>query len=84
MKIQPLYKFGQKFEIELKGNYKNTKIEIAQKVIGFISEIKVRGTSTKDSYEYGITTDMPKCYHRGEPPFIYLMEDELEHLIMKE
>lgn len=74
--IQPKYKFGQDVVVELVAKY-NSKIEIKEKRTGFISEIRCRGTSEKDSYEYGITNDLPGCYHAGEPPFMYIMEDDI-------
>jgi hypothetical protein len=74
--IQPKYKFGDRVKVTLKSFY-NKRKEIAEEVVGEISEIKVEGTSEKDSYRYGITDDMPRCYHRGNTPFIFLMEDEI-------
>ena len=75
--IQPKYKFGQEVIVELKAKYTDT-LFIKEKVIGLISRIHASGTSKKDSYNYGITRDMPRCYHGGEPPFIWIMEDDIK------
>lgn len=47
----------------------------------WISEIYASGDSEKDTYEYGLSTDLPGCYHSGKSPFIKISEDNLRKLL---
>lgn len=76
--LQPKYKIGQKVKVKIET--KNALIDktFTNKFEAFIMTIKASGTSKKDTYEYGLTTDMPGWYNRGKPPFIFQFEDDIE------
>lgn len=74
-KNQSKYKIGQAVEVIIKTESGDFKFE--NKVECLISGIRASGTSEKDTYEYGLTTDMPGCYHSGKQPFIFMREDEI-------
>ncbi|RNC66446.1 hypothetical protein [Proteiniphilum sp. X52] len=77
---QPKYKIGQKVAVKVKSKYdaKESVFEFDNMIEGHISVIKAAGTSEKDTYSYGITTDMPRCYHSGKEPFMYILEDSVK------
>lgn len=74
---QPKYKIGEAVEVIIITTDKATTLTFENKVIGNISVIKAYGTSEKDTYVYGITLDMPGCWHTGKEPFIYIEEDKI-------
>jgi hypothetical protein len=74
---QPKYKIGQEVIVEIKTKDENSGIEFRNTVKAYISVIKASGTSEKDTYEYGVTTDLPACYHSGKHPFAYIYEDKI-------
>lgn len=77
LKNQPKYKIGESVEVMITTTDKTTNLSFQNKVVGFISVIKASGTSERDTYEYGVTVDMPGCYHSGKEPFIYIYEDKI-------
>lgn len=74
---QPKYKIGEVVQVIVTTTDKATTLTFDNKVVGNISVIKASGTSEKDTYVYGITIDMPGCYHTGKEPFIYIEEDKI-------
>lgn len=78
IKNQPKYKIGQGVEVKVETTHAKSGATFTNEVFGFISVIKAGGTSKKDTYSYGITTDMPGCYHSGADPFIYILEDRIK------
>jgi len=72
---QPKYKIGQVVKIEIITKDDKTGLKFKNEIEATISVIRASGTSEKDTYEYGVTTDLPGCYHNGEPPFTYIYED---------
>lgn len=77
LKNQPKYKIGESVEVMITTTDKTTNLSFQNKVVGTISVIKASGTSERDTYEYGVTVDMPGCYHAGKEPFIYIYEDKI-------
>lgn len=77
LKFQPKYKIGQVVKVKIKTEDKATGFSFENEVEGIISVIKASGTSQDDTYEYGVTTDMPGCYHNGKPPFVFIYEDKV-------
>ncbi len=77
LKYQPKYKIGEVVEVMITTTDKTTNLSFQNKIQGFISVIKASGTSERDTYEYGVTIDMPGCYHAGKEPFIYIEEDKV-------
>lgn len=78
---QPKYKIGQAVVVELETTHAASGKTFKNKVVGLISQIYASGTDQKDTYQYGITTDMPACYYNGEKPFIHVWED---HVVLHE
>ncbi len=74
---QPIYKIGQEVTCMIQTRDEATGMGFSNKVIGWISAIKASGTPKKDTYEYGITLDMPGCHHNGRPPFSWILEDDV-------
>lgn len=74
---QPKYRIGEAVVVKISGLHKETETLMEQDLIAFISCIKASGTSDKDTYEYGITIDIPGAYHNGKKPFVYLYEDDI-------
>lgn len=74
---QPKYKFGQKVKVIVETEHKETGNTFKNQVEAYISVIRMAGTSEKNSFEYGVTTDMPRCYHNGKPPFKFIFEDAI-------
>lgn len=72
---QPKYKIGQAVVVDVELTHAPSGKSFKNQVIGVISQIYAAGTDQKDTYQYGITTDMPACYHNGEKPFVHLWED---------
>lgn len=74
---QPKYKIGQcvKFEVETQDKESGTKFSNTVKAL--ISVIRAAGTDISDTYEYGVTLDMPGCYHSGKPPFKYILQNNI-------
>jgi hypothetical protein len=77
LKFQPKYKIGQIVKVKIKTEDKTSGFSFENEVEGVISVIKASGTSLRDTYEYGITKDLPGCYHNGEPPFKYVFEEDV-------
>lgn len=77
LRNQPKYKIGQSVEVKVITKDEKSLFQFENKVIGFISVIRASGTDMKDTYEYGITTDLPGCYHNGNYPFDYILEDKI-------
>ena len=77
MMKQPKYKFGELVAYEIKGQCQLSKEVLVETRFFPISHIKASGTSEKDSFEYGITADMPRCYHCGKHPFAWIYEDKI-------
>lgn len=77
LKNQPKYQIGQAVVVAVKTKHEPTGEEFSNSIKAYISTIKASGTSEKDTYEYGVTVDMPGCYHSGKSPFKYLYEDEI-------
>ena len=77
LKYQPKYKIGQVVKVKIKTEDKASGFSFENEVEGIISVIKASGTSNFDTYEYGVTTDLPGCYHNGKPPFAYLYEGDI-------
>ena len=77
IKYPPKYKIGQEVVVELDIDEPKTKKKFAIKTNGWISMIMAGGTSENDTYNYGITTDMPGCYHYGEKPFVEIEESNI-------
>lgn len=77
LKYQPKYKIGQVVKVLIKTKDEKSGFSFENEVEGIISEIKASGTSQGDTYEYGITTDLPGCYHNGKPPFTYIKEESV-------
>lgn len=74
---QPIYKIGQIVIVELETVHEKTQLKFKNEVEGYIMRITASGTSEIDTYTYGITRDMPGCYHGGEPPFIEILENNI-------
>ena len=74
MANQPKYKIGQAVKVSVKTSDKASGLEFSNIVEGHISAIRASGTSDIDTYEYGVTLDMPGCYHNGKSPFAWLLE----------
>ena len=74
---QPKYQIGQAVKVNVKTEHKETGKVFGNTIIGLISIIKASGTSKKNTYQYGITTDMPGCYHSGNQPFTYVQQDNI-------
>jgi hypothetical protein len=77
LKYQPKYKIGQVVRVEIKTEDKATGFIFKNQVQAIISTIRASGTSESDTYEYGVTTDLPRCYHNGNPPFAYILENKI-------
>lgn len=77
IKYQPKFRIGQEVEYSVKTKDDLTGLSFVNKIIAYISVIRACGTSEKDSYQYGITTDLPKCCYSGESPFTYIFEDDV-------
>lgn len=77
LKYQPKYKIGQTVIVEIKTNDAATGIEFKNTIEAIISVIRASGTSQSDTYEYGVTLDLPGCYHSGKPPFEYILEEKI-------
>lgn len=78
LKNQPKYKIGQAVDVLVETTHHSTGKIFSNKITGLISVIEASGTSKSDTYRYGITTDMPGCYHGGKEPFIYIEEDYIK------
>lgn len=78
LKHQPKYKIGQMAWIEIETEDKFSGLKFKNNIQATISVIKASGTDRDDTYEYGLTTDIPGCYHNGKPPFIYLQEIDVK------
>lgn len=78
LKFQPKYKIGQVVKLKIKTEDNATGFSFENEVKGIISVIKASGTSQDDTYQYGITNDMPGCYRNGKPPFAFVFEDEID------
>ena len=74
----PKYKIDQTVEVIITTKDEQTNLELKNTVNGVISVIKASGNAESDTYEYGITLDMPGCYHNGKPPFTYIMEHNVK------
>jgi hypothetical protein len=77
LKNQPKYKIGQVVKVSVTTEHKETEIKFVNELEGYISVIKADGTSEKDTYQYGVTIDLPGCYHNGKSPFTFVYEDEI-------
>lgn len=77
LKRQPKYLMGQAVITEVISEDKSSGLQFKNQVIGYISVIRATGTELDDTYEYGITTDMPGCYHNGKSPFKMILEDQI-------
>lgn len=77
LKNQPKYKIGQCVVVTVKTIDSNSGLEFKNKVEAHVSEIRAAGTEKKDTYEYGVTLDMPGCYHNGKRPFCFIIEDSI-------
>jgi len=75
LESQPKYKIGQTVVVVVETKDEKSGLKFKNKVEGKISLIKASGDSEQDTYEYGITTDMPGCYHTGKRPFDHVFED---------
>jgi hypothetical protein len=76
LKHQPKYKIGQLVKVEIQTEDKATGFIFKNEVQAIISSIRASGTS-KDTYEYGVTTDLPGYYYDGKPPFAQILEDKI-------
>jgi hypothetical protein len=74
---QPKYQIGQAVVVIVETRDPATEKRFENEIEAVVSVIKASGTSGKNTYEYGITTDMPGCYHYGKPPFKYIYEDKI-------
>lgn len=74
---QPKYKIGQVVKVKIKTKDNATGLTFENEIEAFISVIKASGTDMKDTYEYGVTLDLPGCWHPGEKPFAYIYEDDI-------
>jgi len=81
IKYPPKYEIGQAIQYVVKTEHKETKKIFENTIDCWIMAISASGTSEKDSYKYGLTIDMPGCYHNGENPFVWLEEDDLRKYI---
>lgn len=75
LKNQPKYKIGETCLYKVETEDKLTGLNFSHDIECFICSIKASGTSEKDTYEYGLTLDLPGCYHTGKSIFIYIFED---------
>ncbi len=77
LQYQPKYKIGQCVKVKIKTEDKATGFEFFNEIVGIISVIQASATSQEDTYEYGVTTDLPSYYHRGKIPFTYIYEEDI-------
>ena len=78
LKNQPKYKIGHEVEVIIKTTDKISGLSFNNTVNAHISVIKATGDSESDTYEYGITTDMPGCYYSGKHPFMFIYEKDIK------
>ena len=77
IKNQPKYKIGQAVDVVIETQHKASNQLFKNTVMGWISQIYADGTDKADTYKYGITTDVPACYHNGLAPFAHVYEDNI-------
>lgn len=80
-RVQPKYKIGTYVSFPVMTTDPLTKLNFENFVDCYVSEIYASGDSEKDTYEYGLTIDIPGCYHSGKPPFKRISEDYLGKLL---
>lgn len=77
LKNQPRYKIGQAVMVDVKTTDEASGLRFSNMVECHISVIRASGTSVEDTYEYGVTLDMPGCYHAGKAPFKFVIEHDV-------
>lgn len=80
-RVQPKYKIGTYVSYPVKTTDLLSKCVFENFVDCWISEIYASGDSEKDTYEYGLSTDLPGYYHVGKSPFKKISEDALGKLL---
>jgi hypothetical protein len=73
---KPKYAIGQNVLFEVTTKDEKTEMTFKNKISVTISAIRASGGyGSKEAYEYGLTTDMPRAGHYGKSPFIWVYED---------